>query len=176
MKSAFTLIELLISVSIVGIILLITFLVINPATLRAKARDSQRAGNIKSIQAAIQLYYVDKKAYPMSTSPTDNWINITGSDSLSLALTTGTPQYIMSIPLDPLQGTNASDPCDLNVSGKPVYRFNYKSDGSYYLLTAQAESLGTPKGNVCSNLSLWAGKSGCSGSNPNCFGLEGRSL
>ncbi len=174
---AFTLIELLISISIVGIILLITLLVINPSALRAKARDSLRANNLKSIQAAIQLYYVDNKSYPLSSVGTPAWIKITGSDALSQALT-GSPQYMRSVPLDPSQTSvsgSAENPCDVNVSNKPDYRFNYLSDGSYYLLTAQAESLGTPKGKTCSSLSLW-GNSSCSGVNANCFGLEGRSL
>ncbi len=52
-KKGFTLIELLIVIGILAILATLTILVLNPAQLFAQARDSQRLGDLRTLQSAI---------------------------------------------------------------------------------------------------------------------------
>ncbi len=61
-KKGFTLIELLVVVAIMG--LLSTLAITSLNTARARARDARRVADIRQIQAALELYFMDKSAYP----------------------------------------------------------------------------------------------------------------
>ena len=61
-KKGFTLIELLVVIAIIG--LLSTMAIVSLSGARAKARDAKRVGDIKQIQTALELYYIDKDGYP----------------------------------------------------------------------------------------------------------------
>ena len=58
----FTLIELLVVIAIIGLLSSIT--IASMSNARAKARDSTRLRDVKSIQAALELYYADNGHYP----------------------------------------------------------------------------------------------------------------
>ena len=64
MKKGFTLIEILIVVSIIAI--LITFLVPNFMGIRTRARDARRKSDLSQIQKALELYRSDQNppGYP----------------------------------------------------------------------------------------------------------------
>jgi len=53
-KKAFTLIELLVVIAIIGI--LATVSIISLTNARAKSRDAKRAGDMKQIQTALELF------------------------------------------------------------------------------------------------------------------------
>lgn len=166
-KNAFTVIELLITVSIVAVLIGSALFVINPPALLSKSRDATRMRDIKTISSAIELYKIDNRQYPVSAS----FIAITGSDTLSTALLNG---YIRSIPLDPLQASSPStDPCNRNVGGVPNYRYNYISEttGKWYVITAQTEVASSATPFACSKLA----RNYCP-SNPYCAGLESKAL
>lgn len=61
-KKAFTLIEILIVVVIVGI--LSTLAIVSLQNSRAKSRDAKRIANLKQIQTALEVYYYNYKKYP----------------------------------------------------------------------------------------------------------------
>ncbi|HHH12272.1 MAG TPA: prepilin-type N-terminal cleavage/methylation domain-containing protein, partial [Candidatus Moranbacteria bacterium] len=63
-KKGFTLIELLIVIAIIGI--LASIILVNLAGARAKARDAERLTQIKSVQNALELYFLDNNRYPYS--------------------------------------------------------------------------------------------------------------
>ncbi|MFA5927035.1 MAG: type II secretion system protein [Patescibacteria group bacterium] len=63
---AFTLIELLIVVAIIGI--LATVSLANLSNARSKARDSKRIANIKQTSTALALYYDSNNQYPAGTA------------------------------------------------------------------------------------------------------------
>jgi len=113
---AFTLIELLIVISVIGVLSGITLRVINIGDLNKKARDSQRVADVKKIQTALELYFVDKRIYPKYSD-----IEITGSDALSNELLNS--KYIDVMPLDP-SGVN--------------YRY-YSSSGTTYIIRFPSE-------------------------------------
>jgi len=56
----FTLIELLVVMGILGVLMAVTILVINPAEYFKRARNSVRGTDISNIKQALQLYAVDK--------------------------------------------------------------------------------------------------------------------
>ncbi len=61
-KKAFTLIELLVVIAIIGVLATISVIALSNA--RAKSRDAKRAGDMKQIQTALELFFNDKGRYP----------------------------------------------------------------------------------------------------------------
>lgn len=62
MEEGFTLIELLVVVAIIGVLATIILGSLNNA--RASARDAKRLSDIKTIQTALEIYYLDNGEYP----------------------------------------------------------------------------------------------------------------
>jgi prepilin-type N-terminal cleavage/methylation domain-containing protein len=96
-KKGFTLVELLIVISLISILSGILISVINPNGMRQKFRDGQRISDLKRLQSALELYFADNRMYPDATAGT--WVQI------SLSAPTGLSSYINPVPVDP--GTNA---------------------------------------------------------------------
>ncbi len=91
---AFTLIELLIVIAIIGVISSIVLSSLN--TSRNRANDAKRISSIKQVQTALEAYYNDNNSqYPTSA-------DVAFPGILSSALT---PGYISSIPSDPNPST-----------------------------------------------------------------------
>lgn len=63
-RDGFTMIELLVVISIIGLISVASIVALNGA--RAKARDARRYNDLKVIKKALDLYYFDHGAYPNS--------------------------------------------------------------------------------------------------------------
>lgn len=61
-KKAFTLVELLIVIAIIGILSAIVVVTLTDA--RKKGRDSQRQSNINTVSQALATYYADNHEYP----------------------------------------------------------------------------------------------------------------
>lgn len=176
-KNAFSLIELLISVSIIGVLTLAVLVVIEPAKIRAKTRDAQRRSDLQTIKSALELYITDNKTYPTSgdgstCGSSHVWEKISGLSGsnrscLHQALTTVTngSSYLEVIPYDPSKKDDSSypsDPCIPALATDP-YRYNYisSSDGARYILTAIMEDLGSNAGSKCNATDLpnWTGNS-----------------
>ncbi len=61
-KKAFTLIELLIVIAIIGLLATLSVIALNNA--RAKSRDAKRMADVKQMQTALELYFNDAQSYP----------------------------------------------------------------------------------------------------------------
>lgn len=72
-QPAFTLIELLVVISIIGLLSSVVFASIGSA--RAKARDARRMSDMNEIAKALELYYADHGAYPI-TNCTLGWCGV----------------------------------------------------------------------------------------------------
>ena len=84
----FTLIELLIVISIIGVIISISF--VSFSNIRQKGRDTKRIADIKLIQKSLGDYYRDEGLYPDTLTPGES---LTGSSSNAI--------YMQTIPQNP---------------------------------------------------------------------------
>ena len=94
MKKGFTLIELMVSIAIIGI--LASLMYINITGIKAKNRDAQRMIRVNEIAKALNIYQGNALSYPVSAEN----IAITGSDSISL--TVQAAGAISQMPVDPI--------------------------------------------------------------------------
>lgn len=105
MKRGFTLIEILVTISIIGLLTMIGVTNFRVATQRA--RDGRRQADLEQIRAALELYRTDEEVYPTSDIIADQ--EIIGS---------GGTVYMEKVPADP----------------KSDYQYSYTSDGVTYSL------------------------------------------
>lgn len=83
LRDGFTLLELLIVIIVVGLLALV--IIPNLLSGPARARDSQRKADMRTIKTALESYYNDNNSYPTSLQ----------------VLTEGTTPYLKSLPTDP---------------------------------------------------------------------------
>lgn len=137
-NKGFTLIELLVVVAIIGILSSVVLSSLN--TARSKARDARRLQDIKQIQVALNLYYLDNFKYPVATgavAPNSGWAN--SSDNSWNNLATALAPYIKELPKDPSQ---SSDPAIWASSGQA---YSYVScSGISYMLVYRIENAKGP--------------------------------
>src|SRR5258706_12708340 len=99
-NKGFTLVELLVTVGIIG--LLATILLANFNGSRQRARDTQRITDVKKIQTSLELYKSDNQAYPCFSPPgTADCAGSQGWGTIN-TLTLLSPTYLQTIPQDPL--------------------------------------------------------------------------
>jgi len=117
-KKGFTLIELLVVISIIGILVAISFFGFQGA--RESSRDARRKGDLELIRSGLEIYKSDCNFYPIGSSISSP---LTGDGSSINCAVTNT--YISSVPLDP---------------GDPSRQYLYSSpDGTTYELCASLE-------------------------------------
>jgi prepilin-type N-terminal cleavage/methylation domain-containing protein len=114
----FTLLELLIVMSILGILATVLMILINPARQLAKARDSERRSDIYAIVSAIDRYATehsgtlpdtdgDEETNNFPTNPTcigsgGGCFNLAGAGETGETIV---PEYMYEIPTDPRTGS-----------------------------------------------------------------------
>jgi prepilin-type N-terminal cleavage/methylation domain-containing protein len=137
----FTLVELLVVISIIGLLASIVLVSVNSA--RSKARDSRRISDIRQLMIALELYYDSNGHYPISgtcgaVNPGVNWCNsvqtLSGSHWIrDNAVTNVLDPFITNEPLDPRQGTTANwQP--LNGGTYFYYSLGYGGSGQWYMI------------------------------------------
>jgi prepilin-type N-terminal cleavage/methylation domain-containing protein len=106
----FTLIEILIVISLIAILATVVLIAINPGKQFAQARNSQRLSNINALLNAINQNMADNRGTFVCTSVTS-----LPSTTTLIASAAGIdlrpcliPTYINEIPVDPEQGTFVS--------------------------------------------------------------------
>ena len=110
----FTLVELLVVIAIVVILAGALFLIINPANLMMKARDSKRVSELTELNKALALAVADSKITITTTATfnscaTANFsVNGTTGWVRFIAVGTGLGTYLGSLPRDP---TNVAPNC-----------------------------------------------------------------
>lgn len=100
-KKGFTLLEILLVITLVGVLASIVLVAINPIKQLAEARNAQRLDDITKINQALEDYFVANKTYP--TGITTSYQNICppsgGSSCIDLSILI--PDYLISIPIAP---------------------------------------------------------------------------
>lgn len=103
----FTLVELLVTISILAI--LTTIALIYYLGTQSRARDARRKSDLTTIQATLEQYHADQSYYPTySSTPADSEIGkvVTGSPGYPLkSPPNGTRTYSNKLPLDPMEGS-----------------------------------------------------------------------
>lgn len=143
----FTLIEMLVVISIIGI--LATLVAANLNSARSRARDAQRKSDIKNISTALRIYYNDKGSYPANDGSNQMIACDPGTTSCvwGTEWNIGTTVYMQTLPKDPL-------------SSAQNYRYTMgsvidPSDTDSYILQACLENgsdtNGVPSGNLCTS-------------------------
>ncbi len=82
LSEGFTLVELLVVISIIGVLSTLLLLQLNVA--RAKARDAKRVADINQVRSALELYFDDNGNYPATAD-----------------LTLSLQNYLTKLPKDP---------------------------------------------------------------------------
>lgn len=146
LDKGFTLIELMVVISIIGLLSSITLASLSGA--RSKGRDARLIAEIKQLQNAMELYYFDNDRYPISTNcnatvPNTGWCNSVESlssghwirDSGGIALT----NYISK---DPYRSDQGSTPDWLSAGAKTIFYFSngYGGGGQWYMLVFSLEN------------------------------------
>jgi prepilin-type N-terminal cleavage/methylation domain-containing protein len=126
-KKGFTLIELLVVVAIIGLLATLSIVALN--TARAKARDAKRVGDVKQIQTALELYYNDQGAYPVSATS-------------GTAISSGTTVYMSVVPTAPTPFDPGTTTCTALTNS---YKYTQDGTGVSYSLTY---CLGAATGNI----------------------------
>ncbi len=117
-NKGFTLVELLVVITIIGILATVALVSLNSA--RAKARDAKRLGDVRQIALALEFCYNDIGKYlPASTFP-----------AAGAALTCSGTTYINSMPSDPS-------------GGNYTYAVDNDSNAQKYVVAAKLETNNT---------------------------------
>ena len=108
--SGFTLIELLVVIGILGILLTIVLVAINPARQFAQANDTKRTSDLNTLLNAVHQYAADHKGKLPTAIPTGTAqaISSTGANICADV----SPTYVSLLPSDPTAangGTAISD-------------------------------------------------------------------
>lgn len=137
-RRGFTIVELAIVITVIGILAAITIVVYSGA--QPRARDATRMHDLKEIQKAAELYKSEKGSYPLSSSGSGAWAGRCWSGNASTYIV-GIESYLSPLPLDPKMKTSTSGPCYL-----------YLSNGTDYMALAwgSMETIcGGDPGNTC---------------------------
>ena len=129
-KFGFTLIEILVVVSIIGVLSSIT--ISSFATAQAKARDTRRMQDLKQIGNALNMYYNDNGQYPQTGG---YWLYSSDSIGWGKLRDALVPKYISKLPVDPINE-------GIFITSNPSYSYLYailNSSYSDYDLVARAE-------------------------------------
>jgi prepilin-type N-terminal cleavage/methylation domain-containing protein len=126
-KKGFTLIEVLIVVSIIGI--LASVVLVGLGEFRKRGRDTRRIADLQQVRNALELYYSKCGIYPGtpacgSGAPAGDWVT-----GVSASLT-GAGIGVSSIPRDPL--------------ATRTYTYGVSGDNQSYVLRAVLEDVNHP--------------------------------
>jgi len=113
-KKGFTLVELLIVISIIAVLATLAIVALNPVKRYQDTRNAKRWNDADAIAAAVQQYVIDNDgALPVGINTVANQIGVcaTGGNTLCsgaatgcLNLTSALGTYLKSMPIDPVVG------------------------------------------------------------------------
>ncbi|MCF7844704.1 MAG: type II secretion system GspH family protein [Kiritimatiellales bacterium] len=102
-RSAFTLLEIMIVLGILGILATIVMIAINPTKQLSEARGANRHASVREIENAVIQYIIDGNSFAGLPSGKINAQDIcrTGITGTCYDLAVLSPTYLTSLPVDP---------------------------------------------------------------------------
>ena len=122
-SKGFTLVELLVVIAIIGLLAAVVIVALGPT--RARARDSRRIADLKSITTAIEIYKNDNNGAAPTTAQ---------------GLIVLVPSYLGAVPADPLTGSSYTI---TNAGATPTY---------YVQITTEETTTFNPAGSTGSRI------------------------
>jgi len=117
-QRAFTIVELLIVIVVIGILASITIVAYNG--IQSRARDAERQTEMKTIEKALEIYNADNGGYPNCSGATYVPGAAVGGCNVSVLTSSLVPKYLSAMPADPLNTGN----------DKYMYAFGFKKTGA----------------------------------------------
>lgn len=136
----FTLVELLITISIISILSAVGLVVYS--SVMKQGRDSKRQSDLRSIQSALEQYYADNFSYPVQVLP-----SLGGSGSISA----GGKTYLNAVPTDPTGKPEYFYTSFAGSFSSPTSCDNLTTKCTLYCLAAHLENTNPGLGN-CSSI------------------------
>ncbi len=130
-QKGFTLVEILIVVSLIAILAVVALITINPAEAQRRARDTQRIKDVSTMQSIVEQYMSDN---PTTFSAT-NKVSTGGTNNCGTAGWVGIDlcAYANTLPLDPVNRTSiVTTTASGNATSSPaVYELILNAEGQY---------------------------------------------
>jgi prepilin-type N-terminal cleavage/methylation domain-containing protein len=135
---AFTLLELLVVIGVLGVLAGGLVMVLDPGAQIARARDAERKSDLSQLQRALELYYDDHNVYP----DTDGYMDELQSKG-----------YVATEYLDPVESQEYRYFLDESVGGQ-AYRLYAHLEGKKDLQACDTDDMavacdGVPSGQSC---------------------------
>ena len=142
-ESAFTLLEVLVTIAVISVLATVLVLAINPGEMLRRSRDSKRLSDIGTIRRAVDLALADDQDMLATLGVID--IN-TSTDVTNFAgAGIDLSRYLPVIPQDPSYSAagGSAQVIAADCTNGTIAEISYKfwSDGEAYILRANMESL-----------------------------------
>lgn len=140
-EGGFTLIEFLITTALLGMLVSVVIVAVDPAGRLQQSRDANRISDIKQLHTALEAYYTVNNAYPQMTEAFSGWER---SECNDLSCGDGSAAPFIEELVPKFSQTSFSDPIRGNLPlGAQDWGYLYQTTlngGSYCLLTHLEES------------------------------------
>jgi len=139
-NSGFTLIELLVVIGILGILLAIVLIAINPARQFAQANNTARRSDVNSLLNSIHQFAADNKGKLPTNMPAKGAAAVNISSTAANICSDISPTYIAQLPTDPTLNTSAVGDCA--AAYNTGYQVSVDNSGRVTVSASGAEAVG----------------------------------